>query len=236
MTDCPICMDAILDSCKDCCTTPCGHMFHSSCIFKSFSNSFSCPMCRNELIESSSVDSESLYSDEESEDEDEETDNEDKPRFTLKQIHEVLKKRGFGEEDLLAIILQNSDIDLVGNSEAIEKKSEDLLDVLYDIYDNAISVDYRDSRTYAQVLLGSKKTEEAGSGPLSENQGFPNLSLMKIELEEENQSENQGFPNLSLMKIELEEENQSENQGFPNLSLMKIELEEEKQINKLKVE
>ena len=207
--DCPICMDAILDSCKDCCTTPCGHMFHSSCIFKSFSNSFSCPMCRNELIESSSVDSESLYSDEESEDEEEE-DEEEKPRFTLKQIHEVLKKRGFGEEDLLAIILQNSEVDLIATTEAIEKKSEDLLDILYDIYDSAISVDYRDSRTYAQVLQGNKRTDEAGAGPQSSG----------------NQSENQGFPNLSL----------SENQGFPNLSLKKIEMNKVDNLKKLKVE
>lgn len=168
MIDCPICMDTILDSCKDCCTTPCGHTFHSSCIFKSFSNSFSCPMCRNELIESSTTDEdededEDIDSDEESDDDDEE--DGEKPRFTVKQIHEVLKKRGFKEEDLLAIILQNSDVGLIETTETIENKSDDLLDILYQIYDNVISVDYRDSRSYAEVLLGNKRTEEIGAGP-----------------------------------------------------------------------
>ena len=49
--DCPICMEKIINYRSDCCTTECGHTFHSSCIFKNLTNSFACPMCRNQLVE-----------------------------------------------------------------------------------------------------------------------------------------------------------------------------------------
>uniref|UniRef100_A0A6C0EJQ6 RING-type domain-containing protein n=1 Tax=viral metagenome TaxID=1070528 RepID=A0A6C0EJQ6_9ZZZZ len=47
-TSCPICMEDITD--KDKTTTACGHVFHSSCIFKNMMLRTSCPMCREDLI------------------------------------------------------------------------------------------------------------------------------------------------------------------------------------------
>jgi hypothetical protein len=47
-TSCPICMEDITD--KDKTTTTCGHVFHSSCIFKNMMLRTSCPMCREDLI------------------------------------------------------------------------------------------------------------------------------------------------------------------------------------------
>ena len=47
-TSCPICMEDITDKNKT--TTACGHVFHSSCIFKNMMLRTSCPMCREDLI------------------------------------------------------------------------------------------------------------------------------------------------------------------------------------------
>lgn len=47
-TPCPICMEDITDKNKT--TTSCGHVFHSSCIFKNMMLRTSCPMCREDLI------------------------------------------------------------------------------------------------------------------------------------------------------------------------------------------
>jgi hypothetical protein len=45
---CPICMEDITDKNKT--TTSCGHVFHSSCIFKNMMLRTSCPMCREDLV------------------------------------------------------------------------------------------------------------------------------------------------------------------------------------------
>lgn len=72
--ECSICFDEICGN-KNCTTTECGHMFHSSCIFKNINfNGFACPMCRNEFVEQSKdtdTDDESEYSRDDYEDEDE---------------------------------------------------------------------------------------------------------------------------------------------------------------------
>jgi len=47
-TSCPICMEDVTDKNKT--TTACGHVFHSSCIFKNMMLRTSCPMCREDLI------------------------------------------------------------------------------------------------------------------------------------------------------------------------------------------
>jgi hypothetical protein len=70
--ECSICFDEICGN-KNCTTTECGHMFHSSCIFKNINfNGFSCPMCRNEFVEpSEDTDSDSDSDDDEDDYEDE---------------------------------------------------------------------------------------------------------------------------------------------------------------------
>ena len=55
-TECPICME-IIDLCKNCSTTECGHQFHSNCLMKSIAyNGFGCPYCRFEMVEDMSED------------------------------------------------------------------------------------------------------------------------------------------------------------------------------------
>ena len=47
--DCAICFDCFTP--KDACsTTPCGHKFHSACLFRNFEHRPECPLCRTELI------------------------------------------------------------------------------------------------------------------------------------------------------------------------------------------
>ena len=49
--ECPICME-VIDLCKNCVNTECGHLFHSSCLMKSVSiNGFGCPYCRTIMAE-----------------------------------------------------------------------------------------------------------------------------------------------------------------------------------------
>ena len=47
-TSCPICMEDLTDKNKT--TTACGHVFHSSCIFKNMMLRTTCPMCREDLV------------------------------------------------------------------------------------------------------------------------------------------------------------------------------------------
>lgn len=167
--DCPICMDPV--GCSDCCTTACGHTFHSTCIFKNLTNSFACPMCRSELVEDE--EGEEGEDEDDDEDGDEDDDEEYEPitgRFTSKQIHEVLKKKGFTTDDLLAFLFETTSSCLVTVTTAMERRSDELLDILDKIADNSIAVDHRDSRTYLQVVSGTKQTDEAGAGPQPQTQ------------------------------------------------------------------
>lgn len=47
MTECAVCLVAIDDKS---CTTSCGHVFHSECIFRSLRDDARCPMCRTDLM------------------------------------------------------------------------------------------------------------------------------------------------------------------------------------------
>ena len=50
--DCPICMDCIESTTKNCVTTECGHCFHTNCLMKSVAhNGFGCPYCRTVMAE-----------------------------------------------------------------------------------------------------------------------------------------------------------------------------------------
>ena len=63
--DCPICMDCIESTTKNCVTTECGHCFHTNCLMQSVAhNGFGCPYCRTKMAEEVE-DEETIYSDEE---------------------------------------------------------------------------------------------------------------------------------------------------------------------------
>lgn len=57
--DCPICMDCIESTTKNCVTTECGHCFHTNCLMQSVAhNGFGCPYCRSVMAEVPDEDSE----------------------------------------------------------------------------------------------------------------------------------------------------------------------------------
>ena len=50
--DCPICMDCIESTTRNCVTTECGHCFHTNCLMQNVAhNGFSCPYCRTVMAE-----------------------------------------------------------------------------------------------------------------------------------------------------------------------------------------
>ena len=50
--DCPICMDCIESTTKNCVTTECGHCFHTNCLMQSVAhNGFGCPYCRTAMAD-----------------------------------------------------------------------------------------------------------------------------------------------------------------------------------------
>lgn len=121
-TECPICME-IIDLCKNCSTTECGHKFHSNCLMRSIAfNGFGCPYCRFEMVEeiddSEDEEDEREDGDEEGEDddddeededyegEDDENENQALPSFEL--IQKKFIDKGITYESLVKTIMFNS--------------------------------------------------------------------------------------------------------------------------------
>jgi hypothetical protein len=68
--DCPICMDCIESTSKNCVTTECGHCFHTNCLMKSVAhNGFGCPYCRTAMAEQPEEDDDDSFWADEDEDE-----------------------------------------------------------------------------------------------------------------------------------------------------------------------
>ncbi len=88
--DCPICMECIESTTKNCVATECGHCFHANCLMTSVAhNGFGCPYCRTAMAEVPEEDDESVWSDED-DDEDEEEKEDDALRgfrFFWNNIH-----------------------------------------------------------------------------------------------------------------------------------------------------
>lgn len=68
--DCPICMDCIESTTKNCVTTECGHCFHTNCLMQSIAhNGFGCPYCRTKMAEEPEEEDEEDDEEEEEEEE-----------------------------------------------------------------------------------------------------------------------------------------------------------------------
>jgi len=135
-TECPICME-IIDLCKNCATTECGHKFHSNCLMKSIAfNGFGCPYCRFEMVEEivdseadddeadddeadddeaddDEADDDEAHDDETDDDEadDDEADDDDNPDQPLPSFELIQKKfieKGITYESLVKTIMFNS--------------------------------------------------------------------------------------------------------------------------------
>lgn len=125
-TECPICME-IIDLCKNCSTTECGHKFHSNCLMKSIAfNGFGCPYCRFEMVEE--IDDSEDEDDEEGEEEGEEgqeegeegegdededyegedDENENQPLPSFELIQKKFIDKGITYESLVKTIMFNS--------------------------------------------------------------------------------------------------------------------------------
>jgi hypothetical protein len=188
-SECAICYDCFTTT-DACSTTPCGHKFHSKCLFQNFEHRPECPLCRTELIkqpeEEEDDDDESSYY---SEEEDEEPVI--KQVASMKQMADKLASLGYTMEDLLMLHFGGSDhpkdlanprwandlnpdenrststtnstISSVGSHikqydvyEKIYKEPDSMLEKLTadieNIVEGNLGVDYKDTRTYAQVL------------------------------------------------------------------------------------
>ena len=87
--------------------------------------------------------------------------------FIPEQIYAVIKKKGYTETDLMnSIILSHyHNTKLIPMGDEMWNKHENLFDLLTFIANKEISVDYRDSRTYARVIKGETRTDVPGKGP-----------------------------------------------------------------------
>ena len=190
ISECAICYECFMPS-DACSTTPCGHKFHSSCLFQNFEHRPECPMCRSELIkqpEEKDDDDESFYSEDDEDDDDEE---ESIQKVSIKQMADKLTSLGYTMEDLLMFQLGGSNHpthienprwhgDLAQEEVASESTTilsnsigshileyneyektfypepKGIMDKLSVDIDNMLegklSVNYKDTRTYAQVL------------------------------------------------------------------------------------
>jgi hypothetical protein len=119
-TECPICME-IIDLCKNCATTECGHKFHSNCLMKSIAfNGFGCPYCRFEMVEEiddsddeegEDGEGEEREDDDDEDDEDyegEDVENENQPLPSFELIQKKFIDKGITYESLVKTIMFNS--------------------------------------------------------------------------------------------------------------------------------
>ena len=108
---CAICYECFTET-DACATTPCGHKFHSTWLFKNFEHRPECPLCRTELIKQKEdeEDVESYYSDSEGSEEDDEEEEEEeedgeelKQLVSIKQLADKLFSLGYTMEDILML-------------------------------------------------------------------------------------------------------------------------------------
>ena len=94
--------------------------------------------------------------------------SEEKKKITVFQITEALKKKGYTPFDFVNFILQETFEyeDIVEEpSDKQNDQIEKLINSISDILNGESAVDYRDTRTYADVLSGKPKIGETGTGP-----------------------------------------------------------------------
>jgi len=123
-SECPICME-IIDLCKNCATTECGHKFHSNCLMRSIAfNGFGCPYCRFEMVEEiedsddeddeegeEGEEREAGEDDDDDDDDDEEgedDENENQPLPSFELIQKKFIEKGITYESLVKTIMFNS--------------------------------------------------------------------------------------------------------------------------------
>ena len=182
--ECAICLEVLTET--KCCTTDCGHTFHSRCIFKNFKNSFDCPLCRSELIEQDEDEDQDqdqdqdLADDEEEDDETydsetyesisvntetEEADETDPAKLQIKQIYEAIKKKGYTELDFISFLLIDNFPSQIKKKKEVFWRCIGMMQEIDKICDREVAVDYRDTRTYANVVQQQEQQQEEVLNP-----------------------------------------------------------------------
>ena len=114
VNECPICMDPIESTTRNCVSTECGHCFHTNCLMTSVAhNGFGCPYCRTKMAEEI-AEEESEYDDESESEEYEQYDE-----YALRGLR-LFNNNINGEEH------DQEDLDEESESEEEEEESEDV--------------------------------------------------------------------------------------------------------------
>ena len=162
LDECAICLETLNNT--KCCTTDCGHTFHSKCIFRNFKNSFDCPLCRQELVEqdsSSDSNSEGEYEDDDDDDTYdshsvntavEEADETNPEKLRVQQICEAIKKKGYSELDFISFLLIDNFPGQIKQKKDVFWRCIKMMQEIDKICERETAVDYRDERTYANVV------------------------------------------------------------------------------------
>jgi hypothetical protein len=104
-TECSICYDCFTESCNTS-TTPCGHKFHSACLFKNFEHRHECPLCRTELIKSE--EEEDAEDDDDDDDSTSSSDSIEPDHVSVVQMAQKLTLLGYTIEDVLMLYIGES--------------------------------------------------------------------------------------------------------------------------------
>lgn len=154
-TTCPICLENI-DTTKNMCYTPCGHMFCFNCMVKCLKTNSKCPYCRQVIDEEHEEDNKTLLyesgdyllesdDDDDDEDEDEDEDDDDEDEIDLEdeeddgcEIEEI--ERGFKENNITYLNMISILINRYPNNttrsmiKRLEKKMFDVISELDEEY------------------------------------------------------------------------------------------------------
>jgi hypothetical protein len=156
--ECAVCMDDISEMINITVTT-CGHVFHSSCLIRCLTNNGDCPLCRNELIDSSEEEDVQETDEDEDEDEDDEgtdedEDDDEEPECTVEKLEKKLQNMGITMADILMTFVYPL------KNETPDKYTEENIDKIYEkvngLLTGELSFATRDNRTYASVFHRSE--------------------------------------------------------------------------------
>ena len=161
MDECAICLETLTKT--KCCTTECGHTFHSRCIFKNFKNSFDCPLCRRELVENDEEDDteeefetatydSGSYETSTINSTTEEADENNPAKLRIQQIYDAIKKKGYNELDFISFLLIDNFPNEIKKKKDVFLRCITMMQEIDKMCEREIAVDYRDIRSYATVV------------------------------------------------------------------------------------
>lgn len=155
--DCPICYEQL--NMINVTVTRCGHVMHSSCVFTALENAPCCPMCRTQLmreVEEDEDDEEEEQDEDEEEEQDEDDESEENDtRVSVEQLATKLQNMGFTPVDFLMMYFSGDNIKTDKQDRYSEEFLSKLDDSVYGLLNGSISMNIRDKRSYAEVVVSS---------------------------------------------------------------------------------